>query len=454
MNIADSYFKAKRRRYASGGNMGQDVMQTAAGADPSGIAGTAMMVGNQLGDLTESIAGTNEYGRVSPAAQSISGLFKSGPIGAISGLMKGFREQKDERKMLAGRRLRQLQADKDYSSARLGADPELQTGSLSAEYFATGGRMKQYGTGGGFDDPKAKNGLRKVTAVPTGYSPDPEYKDAAFPNRTYYKRQTSTATHTTVPITSAPRRPAVGGVSHMRSRPVTGSVNSLDRVYMESNPVATPPAVTPAAAFRGESVFGHDNKLMGMIRYPIKNTTNVAGSEGMLNTGQQNATFMYTKPNSADVDSTRGSYNLDPTAIQKLMGTTNAMDPNVDLSPYAIKATGGSLAASYLGKSVGGKLTSESSNGVSVTGPSHAGGGVNLPQQNAQVEGGETIVGDYVFSKELGFAKLHKPIMKAKGIIEKKPATPERVNAINALNNQENDLMLAQEYFKKIHGIN
>ncbi len=70
-----------------------------------------------------------------------------------------------------------------------------------------------------------------------------------------------------------------------------------------------------------------------------------------------------------------------------------------------------------------------------------------------EVEGGETIKGDYVYSKELGFAQLHRPIMKAKGKIEAKPATRERMNSIKLLNEKEGMLEQAQEFFKSRYGI-
>jgi hypothetical protein len=54
-----------------------------------------------------------------------------------------------------------------------------------------------------------------------------------------------------------------------------------------------------------------------------------------------------------------------------------------------------------------------------------------------------------VFSKELGFAKLHRPIAKSRGKIEIKPATAERISALNNLEKKENKLKLHQEFIKK-----
>lgn len=94
------------------------------------------------------------------------------------------------------------------------------------------------------------------------------------------------------------------------------------------------------------------------------------------------------------------------------------------------------------------KFKRTSSSTVEVEGPSHEAGGVPVPGTGAEVEGGETIAGDYVFSKELGFADLHKPIARMKGKVEKKPATRERMNTLKLLNQKENQLRMAQEYAK------
>lgn len=96
----------------------------------------------------------------------------------------------------------------------------------------------------------------------------------------------------------------------------------------------------------------------------------------------------------------------------------------------------------------GGNAASMSSDTTEIKGRSHAAGGVQVPGLNAEVEGGETTDGSYVFSKKLGFADLHKPIAKAKGIIESKPATAERINSLRRLNGREGELRNAQELTK------
>lgn len=125
--------------------------------------------------------------------------------------------------------------------------------------------------------------------------------------------------------------------------------------------------------------------------------------------------------------------------------------PKADLAKHAYGGTmEAPLTKAYM---QGGQAKPLSSGTTEIDGNTHAEGGVKMPQLGAEVEDGETTSGNFVFSKELGFAKLHKPIAKAMGIIEKKPQTPERVTAINLLKNQENKLALTQEYLKKSQGI-
>jgi hypothetical protein len=54
-----------------------------------------------------------------------------------------------------------------------------------------------------------------------------------------------------------------------------------------------------------------------------------------------------------------------------------------------------------------------------------------------------------VFSEQLGFAKEAKKLAKAKGRIEEKPSTPERINSLKLLESKENQLKLAQEFIRK-----
>lgn len=116
-------------------------------------------------------------------------------------------------------------------------------------------------------------------------------------------------------------------------------------------------------------------------------------------------------------------------------------------------ANGGSLLAKYIKRRAdGGSLSTLSSDTVEVKGPSHAQGGVKLGTGD-EVEGGETIKGDYVLSKKLGFADAHRPIAKAIGILEKKAPTSSTMNSLQRLRDQEQALMLFQEQYRQQHNL-
>lgn len=111
-------------------------------------------------------------------------------------------------------------------------------------------------------------------------------------------------------------------------------------------------------------------------------------------------------------------------------------------------AMGGELNGMRAVKAFNGQLRPLSSTATEVVGPSHEQGGVDLPQFGAELEGGETLNGTKVFSEVLGYARRHKPIARAIGKIETKPATIERINALNRLKEQEAALYEEQETLK------
>ena len=101
-------------------------------------------------------------------------------------------------------------------------------------------------------------------------------------------------------------------------------------------------------------------------------------------------------------------------------------------------------------QSQGGQAQQMSSDGMAFSGPSHENGGIQLPNAEAEVEGGETMKNNFIFSKKLGFAPIHKKIMKAKGIMEGKAMTPGTINGIKLMDSKEQELAMQQEMLKKM----
>lgn len=141
------------------------------------------------------------------------------------------------------------------------------------------------------------------------------------------------------------------------------------------------------------------------------------------------------------------------------------IQPNLDLMPNISQSPGRQLSRMSVGGDMtekdipywlganGGKLTKLSSQDTKVEGASHANGGVKFPGQGVELEGGETINNDFVFSKKLGFAQQQEKIAKKLGKIEKMPDTPLTRSTATALQRQTETLKIAQEATKQKMGI-
>lgn len=123
-----------------------------------------------------------------------------------------------------------------------------------------------------------------------------------------------------------------------------------------------------------------------------------------------------------------------------------------DAAPTKVAANGGEIGTNKAPLSAldmkGGTAKSLSTDNTELVGNSHAEGGIDIPEMGAEVEGNETTHDNYVFSDKLGFAALHKPIARAKGKIEEKPATKERINSLRLLMGREQALKQQQEMVK------
>ncbi len=104
----------------------------------------------------------------------------------------------------------------------------------------------------------------------------------------------------------------------------------------------------------------------------------------------------------------------------------------------------------------GGNLTPLSNENMEVKGRSHEEGGVKFPEAGVELEGGETINKDFVFSDKLGsptYADRHKRIAKAMNSIEGKPKNNATKFSLNRLKEREEQLKVEQEQLKETLGI-
>lgn len=108
-------------------------------------------------------------------------------------------------------------------------------------------------------------------------------------------------------------------------------------------------------------------------------------------------------------------------------------------------------------KTLGGSILPITGEDSYVQGRSHDSGGVKLPSEKVELEGGETLNGDFVFSKRLGFADKHLSIVKDKrkfmDKLEKNPNDKLLINSINEKDKQIERLKVQQETVKHQLGI-
>jgi hypothetical protein len=375
-----------------------------------------------------------------------------GGIGLISGFLNAKKVRKQEQETQTRIRNDQAMVDQNSSNARIAYNPSLVEGYKHAQMFAAGGVLEG---GGG----------KKVDKVPDGYNFDREEG-----TKKYYTKKTAIG----LGMAAGSGRGGVQYESFLKEQLGNGITPedlaakkyigadligkykafykpSSDTVYTEPNPVN----VQPEAAKRGQAIYLPNKHIAGEIFYGSRDSKDV-NDGGTLNTAVQTARIKFRN----DFGFTGEELDLPGSEVQKYLGTSHTFGNDglykelLGRTKLDKHAAGGPLkaplSAAYMS---GGSIKSTSSGTTEVEGNSHAEGGVKVPQIGAEVEGGETTSGNFVFSKELGFAKLHKPIAKTKGIIEKKPQTKERVNAMNYLNSQENKLALSQEYMKHRLGI-
>lgn len=132
-----------------------------------------------------------------------------------------------------------------------------------------------------------------------------------------------------------------------------------------------------------------------------------------------------------------GKFALQGTLAGQYRGIRSQV-PSIAITPNRMMEDGGIIPVDIEGRAV-------------IEGPSHEEGGVKVPELGVELEGGETLDGDFVFSKELGFADKHKKIMKAIKATEKDDSSVAK-NTRKRLAEQEERLKAHQEMMKKEMG--
>lgn len=120
--------------------------------------------------------------------------------------------------------------------------------------------------------------------------------------------------------------------------------------------------------------------------------------------------------------------------------------------------TGGILNNHLLGKAKGGQLHQLTENDSIIKGNTHEEGGVKFPEQGVELENNETLNGDFVFSKELGFADKHLKIIKDKqkleSLLKDRPNDRTLINSLELTDRKVDKLKQEQEETKALLGLN
>jgi len=371
------------------------------GMDYMSLIQSVAAMGNAVVDATAKPDPVS--GRTSILDDTIKGEFSMEPLGPTLALLKGLKE-----KMAAGNELKQqaLAQNLAEKNNNVGLHPELLEGYKNSGYYAFGGPMDD---GGG----RKKSKLNSTVRTPFNrYSAQIDFdgKTGNFDPDKTMKIMASFMRNNMPPESDRP----------------SNNYNP-DWQHTSFDPAIDGNAVTYAA--NGGSIHidpANKGKFNALKAKTGKSTEELTHSSNPLTRKRavfaQNASHWNKKANGGEM--------------------TKFAETGTDISAP--------IARMFMS---GGKAKPLSSDNAIMVGKSHAEGGIDIPEMNAEVEGGETTKGDYVFSKRLGFAGLHKPIAMAKGKIEAKPLTPDRVNALKLLSGKEDVLRQQQELLKSKLGV-
>lgn len=434
----------------------------------SAVAGTAAALGTSLIDATDS---GNEFGHQSVGSSVGKGALYGAALGtsivpgwgtavgavagAAVGLINGKKDQRHDNTMRSALQQRQQQAEMSASRAILANDPGKQTGYQDVSMFASGGAMGE--------DPK-RNILR--TSV-MGTS------DVGNMQSSLSRRPTNlldnvnyTLTHQggrnkTTPMQLDPnesqlmtdavlwsKRSDMQGkgpseiIGSYFNRPIhqgnavdslRGSLNQINHGALSDYNITPDISVTDQTQdIKGLAMHGKGGWIKGAVNPAHKGYCTPMTKSTC--TGHRRAFALTMKKH-------HGFHKQAQGGLMRYAFGGTIDNYGSELNPITEMAIADGSAK---------KL---SRNNTLIVGPSHDQGGVSIPTLGSELEGGETTKDNFVYSKRLGFAQQHKPLAIAKGKIETKPQTKERLNSLKRLNAREDELAMQQETLKKLLGI-
>lgn len=392
-----------------------------------------IMAGGTIADgLIDGLDPVDEFGTRSGAGATASGAVKGamagaalGPFGIAGGAVIGGitsffgnkKAQEAKQQELTKRSDRAAVTRDNRVRARIADNPDLQFGNADAQMYKLGGTVKGV--------PSKKFSIGKMIPRSAGQAPDLLPDVAISP----------------------------GKIARFEEG---GEIDPKKPKKVSTKPLATDTLTTR----RG-------NKIVDADLVKVKESTGIAwGSKKeygdwldtfaspLPTTSKSTVTYPYGKRGETmtqdEWDYVRSVRKYPDVYKDKVQGTDNFIPGEIyssevrnTLQEYRTKNK----------KMAAGGVIPTSSTTSKVVGPSHDKGGVKIPEAGIEVEGGETIAGDFVFSKELGFADIHDKIGKAMGRNEKRPLTVLNKKTQEALVRKEGFLKIYQEQTKKDMGL-
>ncbi len=395
------------------------------------------------------------------------GIAAGAVIGGVAGYALGAKKDKQAARDFSAdqaefRKMRSI--ERDGRSAQQGL---FQNGSAS-QYYKNGGKLnepKVYTDRKQFEQAQRmyndslktfnlanleqKNYYNGKSGVPVPFSKNPQFNSANEFIDSHYGEYTGNSYNSAKELNTVAKRARIKPYGQYTPPPNTGGLGDqypayfkkpVQPVVYQSHPIQKMSRINPQQMDLNSQVNIQGQQVpMPKMKLPQQRGNPVYGPGNTIVGYSDNMNFKpayeYTGASNNQLNLQDKALLADPDALKKYAKSKDN---------YRFKdeefGKGGSLLDGF-------KRTSSST--AEVHGPSHEQGGVQVPgMPGVEVEGKETLAGDYVFSDELGFAKLHKPIARAKGKVEKKPATRERLNTLKLLNEKENNLKLMQEYVK------
>lgn len=373
-------------------------------------------------------------------------------VGAAGGWIVGGKAKKKETGRLGAERLRFQNYQQAKGAATIFDDPSLITGDQGADYYANGGQLP---------GPKGKVVLYKPKDT-TIVSLSDKRKINPATGKLFSmpgSRSVNVDADGMKSIVSEARRQ---GVDPYDALAVSYQETNLDKnkpYNLNPDYFGTPTAGAKEGVKSIADQFRYATSMQkkGIVPSGEEYTLQGYNGYGKVKTGHadlEGANSIYGHPIPTEgIDLKKNPlYGKSVISLRDSILKTN---PQVRDLVDSTKANGGQLAKRYNSSmAIGGDLKPISNEAAEVEGPSHANGGVYLPQYGSEVEGGETTDGDYVFSKKLGFAQEHKKLARAQGKIENKPATMERINALNKIGERVEKLKATQEFIKQQYNLN